>query len=205
MDIYDHLKKDQILNKLILILGELKLYTKPPNQGYKYLVDSIIGQQLSVKASDSIISKVENHFGIQYDPQEIINATSENLRSLGVSARKAEYLKALSNEVINESIKFSSLELHDNNQVIEILSKVKGIGIWTSKMYLMFVLGRQNVFPEEDTAFKEQIKKLYCSGEDKNLENLFASLNKKWNPYQSYGVLYMWKSKDDKIDINDYQ
>ena len=89
-----------------------------------------------------------------------------------------------------------------NEEVIKKLTSVKGIGVWTAKMYLIFVLARKIVFPTEDSAFTDQIRKLYSVNGDGSLEKKMKELKRLWTPYESIGALYMWKKRDKKTVSN---
>lgn len=195
----NQLKKDEILSKIISKTAPVMMNKIFYKEGFNYLSDLIISQQLSIYAAKSIISKYKNYFGDDNNPKKILETTDIELRSLGISSQKAGYLKNLSFSVINNELNFKELEALSNQEVIDNLTMVKGIGTWTAKMYLIFVLGREDILPFEDGAISEQIKKLYKSKYD--FKQTIKILNIKWSPYQSIAVKYLWKAKDEGIEV----
>lgn len=196
-----HLKKDNILKNIINQLEPITLHKISSEHGFNYLSNVIISQQLSIYAAKSITTKFQNHFGLKYNPRQILDTSDIIMKSLGISSQKNKYLKNLSLSVENKIINFYDLEKLNNDDVITKLTCVKGIGVWTAKMYLISVLGRPDVFPNEDGAFTEQIKKLYSNKFNGEFNKMFSELNSKWSPYQSIAAIYIWKSKDEKLSV----
>jgi len=162
---------------------------------YPAVVRSIIGQQLSIKAAASIYKKFSTRFGKQPKPESISAASIEELRSFGLSNAKARYVKDLSEKILSNELSFKNISKKSNDEIINDLTKVKGIGVWTAHMFLIFTLGRLDVLPVGDLGIKNAIKKNYRLKELPN-ESQIAALckKKKWKPYQSIASWYLWMS-----------
>lgn len=183
------------------ILYEVAVKTKPfkilphPNP-YTRIIRSIIGQQLSVKAASTIYARLENLFPNKLImPEILISIHDEDLRTCGVSYQKISYLKDLSQKVIAGEVQLSKLSEMDNEQVIEELVKIKGIGQWTAEMFLMFTLARVDVFSFGDLGLQNAIKRLYKL-KNKPTVNEMEILSKNWSPYRTYAAMILWQSLD---------
>ena len=188
----DYLKQnDSILKNVINEIGECRLVKQKTD--FLFLVEAIISQQLSLKASESIIKKVKIYFDGQITPEKIQMTADAKLESVGISKRKLSYLKDLSNKIIENEISLDRLSELSNEEIIYTLSSVKGIGLWTSKMYLIFVLSREDVLPFEDTAFRNSYLKIYNSKEEE-YKSKIEEQRIKWHPYESIASWYIWAS-----------
>jgi DNA-3-methyladenine glycosylase II len=130
-------------------------------------------------------------------PEDILKISRAKIRSTGVSEAKTNYILDLSEKVFKKELKLQNLDKFDNEQVIEELTKVKGIGRWTAEMFLMFSLLREDIFSTGDQGLKNAIRNLYklkSHPTEKQLNNLF----KKWSPYKTYAARYLWKSLDNE-------
>ena len=184
--------KDKNLKKIILNSDDSFLETsKDP---FLTLFNSILGQQISVSAAASIKKKVTSIVNI--DPFSIINVKPELLKNCGVSRMKIDYLKDLSSKIIDKTISFKEMYSMPDNEVIEYLTKVKGIGTWTAEMFMIFHLGRSNVFPVKDIGIINSLVKIY--GEDKKNIN-FKKYYLLWNPWNTVACWYLWKNIDQEI------
>lgn len=184
---------------------------------FESLASSIVGQQLSNKVADVIWTRLVKFLGSEVDgipntvkslsnykqcdgcqitPEAIVAASVENLRSVGLSTNKATYLKNLSQAVIDGSLNLCNIQEISNDEIIMQLIKIKGIGRWTAEMFLIFSLGRQDIFSMGDGGLYNAIRKLY------SLENptkaQIQEITQKWSPYRSYASLYLWKSLDNE-------
>jgi len=191
-------ESDKKLKDIINYVGECRL--KPQKSCFLFLLEAIISQQLSLKASETIIRRLKEHFKNDITPRKIINTELNTLKTLGVSKRKASYLIDLSIKILNKEIQLEELDKLDNQQIIDTLTKVKGIGIWTSKMFLIFVLARPNVFPTEDTSFKNTIKKIY-NLDEKEFNKKADLIKEKWHPYESIASWYIWAFQNEDINV----
>lgn len=195
MDYIKHLKSsDVIMENLIKKYGIIRYrarYLEGEEHYFRNLITSIIGQQLSIKAAATIERRVVNYFNGEITPLQIINSNSDDLRLQGLSRAKVEYIKKLSSAVHNRQLNLSKINELSDNEVINELVKVKGIGKWTAEMFLIFSLKRQDVFSFSDVGLLNAIKKLY--GSALNREEL-VQLTDKWRPFRTYACLYLWRS-----------
>jgi DNA-3-methyladenine glycosylase II len=190
-------ENDVLLRTIIDKVGICDLCKK--DEMFRYLIRSIIGQQLSVSAAKSINEKVDNHFNSDFHPQAFAKTSIDQFKKIGVSSRKASYIFDLCHKINSAELILTNLIELDNLQIISQLTQVKGIGTWTAKMFLIFVLARTNVFPMEDLTFKNQLIDLY-SINPSEFDKL-DQLQKKWHPYESIAAWYLWRHKDLKLAI----
>lgn len=194
-----HLKKhDPVLAKVIAAHGFSTI--RPHKNYYQELVDSIISQQLSVKAARTIERRFCELFGSTDfpAPEQILEKDIDELRSVGLSRGKAAYVRDLAQHVVDGRVKFDHLDNLSNQDVIKELTDVKGIGEWTAHMFLMFCMGRLDILPVGDLGIKNGIQKLY--GLDRSptpdeVKEIAAKNN--WHPYESIAAWYIWQSLDN--------
>ena len=190
-------KRDPVLAPIIAA-APLPAFV-PHTDYYRTLVSSIIGQQLSVKAAASIRRRFTDLFDGEFpSPQQIITTDADTLRSVGLSRPKVAYVQDLAKHIIEGSVRFDTIEQLSNNEIIQELTAVKGIGVWTVHMFLMFCMGRLDVFPTGDLGIRTGMQRLYT------LETLPApdemiAISKKyhWTPYESVACWYIWHSLDN--------
>jgi DNA-3-methyladenine glycosylase II len=167
----------------------------PKRNYYDMLLRSIIGQQLSVQSASSIHRKFVSHFKNKPIPENIVATEHDILRSLGLSNAKVKYVKDLSEKVLAGEIKFKGLGTKTEEEIIEHLVKVKGIGVWTVHMFLIFTLGRLNVLPVGDLGLKRGIMNVYGLKKMPDERKIFKiSKKNQWAPYNSIASWYLWKS-----------
>lgn len=187
-----HFKKnDPVLHEAGIKIETLTLSIHP--QPFVRLCRSIIGQQLSVKAAQTIFDRFEKLFEKGINPADLLKTQNDDLRSCGISYTKISYLKDLAHKTLSEEIDLHSLKNFSNEEVIETLVKVKGIGAWTAEMFLMFSLGRPDVFSSGDLGLRNAIQKLYKL-KTKPTEKQIEKLTKKWSPYKTYASMILWRS-----------
>ena len=194
-----HLSKhDNTLSTIIKNIGIINLTR---HRRYFYaLLDAIIGQQLSIYAADKIASRFMDLFDKNPLPEQILDANDITLRSVGLSNAKVKYVKDLSQKVITKEIRLNKLSRMYDEEIIAELTKVKGIGVWTSHMFLIFTLGRLNVLPFSDLGIRKavmlnyQLKKL---PDEKKIRSIAKKYN--WDPYCSVVSRYLWKSLDNNL------
>ena len=195
----DYLKaNDPILGKVI---ARAPLPVIIPNKNYyQKLVESIISQQLSVKAADTIQKRFLDLFPADFpSPEDILATDIETLRGVGLSRQKASYIKDLATRVLDGSVQFSHLDSLTNAEVIAELVQIKGVGIWTVHMFLMFCMGRLDVLPTGDLGIKNGIYALYNLPEKPSPEDMeMIALNNNWHPYETVASWYIWHSLDNK-------
>jgi DNA-3-methyladenine glycosylase II len=194
-EILQHFKKvDPVLYYAYMQLADQELMTiHVPTDHFSALCREIIGQQLSTKVARVIFERFKNLF-----PKENITSTyligikQEALRAIGMSNSKAQFLLDLAQKVENKEISFAKLQQLDDEGVIRELVQVKGIGPWTAEMFLIFSLGREDVFSFGDLGLKNAIKKIYGLTNATNAD--IAEIVIKWSPYKSYACRILWKS-----------
>lgn len=182
------------------IIAKAGLPTIKPNDNYyASLIGSIISQQLSVKAADTI----EKRFLALFDsdlptPTEILSKSIEEFRTAGLSNAKAKYIKDLAQHIIDGKLKFDKFNELNNEEIITELVSVKGIGTWTAHMFLMFCMGRLDVLAVGDLGIRNGIKAIY-SLKDVPLANQVEAIAVKnnWHPYETAACWYIWHSLDN--------
>lgn len=187
------LKKDSCIGPLIKKYGHCSIRKEKKDRYFIDLVDAICGQQLSVKAAASIFGRVKEGLN-QITPKKILNTKDEKFRSWGLSRAKAVYIKDLAKKVKENEVEIKKLDKLEDERVREELIKVKGIGIWTADMFLMFTLARPDIFPIEDLGIRNGMKKLIKKDLDKEQMVRFAE---KWAPNRTLASWYIWKSLDN--------
>lgn len=196
----DHLKKsDPILAPIIQLAG-LPTFT-PHKNYYQELVESIVSQQLSVKAAATILKRFLDLFpGTEFPaPDQILSKSIEDMRSVGLSRQKATYIQDLAVKVIEGTVRFNHLDTLSNDEVVAELTQIKGVGVWTVHMFLMFCMGRLDVLPTGDLGIKNGIYKLYDLKDKPTPEEMELIAEKyNWHPYESVASWYVWHSLDNK-------
>jgi DNA-3-methyladenine glycosylase II len=186
-----HLRQDRKLAKVIDTVGKYNLpITKNP---YESLVEAIITQQLSGKAADSISGRFRGIYGRFPKPADVLKTSDTKLRKAGLSYMKISYIKDLSSKVESRELRLSYMKNLTDEEVIEQLTEVRGIGRWTAEMFLIFSLGRQDVLPVGDLGLKKGIQRLYSLSELPEKEQM-EKIAEKWRPYRSVATWYLWRS-----------
>lgn len=197
-----HLSSSDPVMKDLIIHYPAPKFEKHTNY-YHELVDSIISQQLSVKAARTIEGRFKDLFGGKFPtPEQILTKEIEELRAVGLSRPKAGYIQDLARKIIDGTVSFDTIDSLSNDEIIAELTKVKGIGVWTVHMFLMFCMGRLDVLPTGDLGIRNGIKKLYDLDhlpEPRDVE-LIAEKNN-WQPYESVASWYIWQSLDNTPSI----
>lgn len=197
-------RQDPVLAPVIAKYGLCTM--RPHKNYYQELVDSIISQQLSVKAARGIEHRFCELFGSSDfpPPAKILEKNIDELRSAGLSRGKAAYILDLAQHVMDGRLKFDHLDALSNAEVIRELTAVKGIGEWTAHMFLMFCMGRLDVLAHGDLGIKNGIRNLYNFEHlptPQNIQELAAK--NKWHPYESVACWYVWQSLDNLPVIAD--
>lgn len=170
----------------------------PHTNYYQALVESVIGQQLSVKAAATIKGRFIDSFGHFPLPEELIEKTEDELRAVGLSYSKARYIQDLARHILDGSVRFEHLASLPNDQIINELIVVKGIGEWTVHMFLIFCMGRLDVLATGDLGIKTAIKSLYSlDGLPTPEQVAVLSAKGKWHPYESIVCWYLWQLLDN--------
>ena len=193
-----HLSKDKKLKKLI---GQQQIFELRQEKNICiYLCASIMSQQLSTKVATVIYNRFLNLFkGIEPTPQQILDMPVETLRSIGLSNAKASYVHNVARFAQGKGMDKKKLDRMSNEELIEYLTEIKGVGKWTTEMLLMFALGREDVFAVDDLGIQNAMIGLYqLNKEDKKQLKLeMLRISKKWSPYRTYACLHLWHWKDN--------
>ncbi|GAA4034371.1 DNA-3-methyladenine glycosylase [Sphingomonas rosea] len=166
-------------------------------RGTAALLRTIVGQQVSVAAADSMWRKLTEAYGDPPDLERLVAASDEELRALGQSRQKSGYLRSLAGLVLSGELDLANLP-DDDEDAIALLTKVKGIGRWSAEIYLLFAEGRADVFPAGDLAVQIELGRLLGSGErpsEKWLRERAAS----WSPYRGAAAVLAWHSYNTKV------
>jgi len=177
---------------------------RPHKNYYQELVESIISQQLSVKAAASILKRFVALFGDEFpSPQHILTKDIDTYRTVGLSRGKAAYIRDLAQHVIDGRVKFDHLDTLSNDEAIAELTAVKGIGEWTAHMFMMFCMGRLDILAHGDLGIKNGIQKLYGLDHQPTAQEVMdVAKKRKWHPYESVACWYIWHSLDNKPAVS---
>ncbi len=192
-----HFKKvDPVLYE-IAIKVKLENYPKPEDY-FIDLVDSIISQQLSGKAAATIFGRFKKLFkNEKITPEELIKLNDQTIRTAGISFSKIKYIKGIAEAVKNKDIDLKKLDNLTDEEVIGELIKLKGIGNWTAEMFLMFTLGRPDVFSTGDLGLQNAIIKHYKL-KNKPTKDELLRISEKWSPHRTIASRILWKSLESK-------
>lgn len=191
-----HLKKsDPVLAAIIERIGPYRIEYGDPT--FHSLAEAIVYQQLNGKAAVTIFKRFADLAGNPITPQGILKLTDEQMRAVGLSKQKSSYLKEMAERAIRGELDFSRLGNMTDAEVIEHLTQVKGVGVWTAQMFLMFTLKRPNVLPTGDYGIQNAIRKHYRKRKLPRPAHM-EKIAKSWEPYRSVACWYLWKSMDIK-------
>ena len=194
-----HLSKDKKLSALIKKHGKFKLH-KRKNICLR-LCASIMSQQLSTKVADVIYKRFLNLFEGKFPlPEEILLVKPATLRTIGLSNAKASYVHNVARFAVENGMSAAKLYRMSNEEIIDYLTQIKGVGQWTVEMLLMFSLAREDVFAQDDFGIQTSMKQLYKiknTGKKKMKEQMI-SVSEKWKPYRTYACLHLWHWKDNE-------
>jgi DNA-3-methyladenine glycosylase II len=194
-----HLRNaDPILAEIICRVGPCEFVKREPT--FETLARSITFQQLSGKAAGTIFGRVRKAAGRRFTAAAFLRLTPEELRACGLSRQKIASLTDLAERVYRREISFRKLDNLSDEEIIALLSQVRGVGIWTAQMFLMFALQRPNVMPLSDLGIRNAVRKAYGLEALPNAAEL-AQLAQKWHPYCSVASWYLWRSLDGDAGI----
>lgn len=186
------------------IIGQLIAHYPAPTfhkhgNYYQELVDSIISQQLSVKAARAIETRFKGLYGGNFPtPEQILDTDIEVLRGVGISRPKARYIQDLAMKILDGTVKFDHFDHQSNEEIIAELTAVKGIGEWTAHMFLMFCMGRLDVLPVGDLGIRNGVMALYDFSTTASPQDIVNIANThQWHPYESVASWYVWQSLDN--------
>jgi len=192
---YSHIKKrDPKLRPILEARGVIAF--KPGGEPFESLVESILSQQLAGSAASAIIKKVRALFPDgELEARRMHRMDPKKLRAAGVSPQKLTYLKDLSSRVVKGTLDLGALESMTDEEILEVLDEVKGIGPWTIHMFLIFTLGRPDVLPVGDYGIQASVQRVYGLAElPKKAE--IERLAEGWHPYSTVASLYLWHARD---------
>ena len=183
------IKKLTSSHKIFLFIKDK--YGIPPNwqrpEGFVSLSKIILEQQVSLASAEAHFKKLNNYLD-EFSPSEILKLTDEEMRACQISRQKAKYLRALSQAIVNKELNFDSLSRLNPIEVRKILTSIKGIGEWTTDIYLMFCLQTKDIFPLGDIALITTIKELTKV----KTKSGVIRLTQKWKPYRSLAAYFLW-------------
>ncbi len=183
---------DPILSSVITRVGRITI-TRSHNY-FLSLCREIITQQLASGAAHAIFGRFGKLFPRGHvTPERVLALPDEVVRGTGASWAKVRYIKDLAHNVVFKKIHLNNLNVLDDEAVVQELIKVKGIGRWTAEMFLMFSLGREDVFSYGDLGLRRAIQKLYKFKKEPTIKQM-ERLTKKWSPYRTYAARILWKS-----------
>lgn len=192
------LRKDPLLTDMIDIIGDYTL--KKRNHHFSVLIESIISQQLATGAAEAIFKRFKDLYPKFPTASEILSTRKSKLRLVGLSGMKIEYLKDLSRHIEQGKLDIKSLAKKSDEDIIANLTQVKGIGRWTAEMFLIFSLGRQDVFPVDDLGLRKGVQRIFSMPDIPKPKEV-EKIGQRWKPYRTIVTWYIWKSlqKFDKI------
>ena len=186
-------KKDHVLRKIIKKYNKGFLTTR--NNPFFSLCRTIIGQQISTKAADSIWTKFEKKCKKNIKPKIILKISSRDLKKAGLSRQKISYLKNIAKAFTNKSFDVNKLKKMNDIDAIDHITKLKGLGVWSAEMFLMFNLNRPNIFPIKDIGLLRAISKNYKTTYPPS-KKFLEKISKIHNGYRTVFTWYMWRSID---------
>ncbi len=201
--ILDHLASaDPVMSRLIKEWGPLSITASPQDDYFFTVLDAIASQQLSSKVAATIVGRIRALVPGQDTPtaEQIFAIPDQTLRDVGLSWAKVSYIKDLAKRVVSGELDLVHVSQMDDEEIIKELVAVKGIGRWTAEMFLLFSLGRPDVFAVDDYGLRAAMKRLY------NLPDLpkpapMREIAEPWRPYRSYASLYLWRSLDNSPKV----
>jgi len=192
-----HLSKDEKLKKLIEQHGPFEL--KKQKKLWLYLCFSIMSQQLSTKVARVIKQRFLDLYDKEPTPQQVVDTPFEKLRGVGLSNAKVNYVQNVARFEIEKGMDHKKLVKMNNEEVIEYLTEIKGVGRWTVEMLLMFALCREDLFAIDDLGLQQAVINLYdLKHRKKKIMNAkILKISEQWSPYRTYACLYLWRWKDN--------
>jgi DNA-3-methyladenine glycosylase II len=187
--------------KDLLIRDLLKKFGLPKSgvemDVFNALVRSIVSQQLSIKAAQTIYQRFRALFSEKPSPKSLKSVDHETLREVGLSHQKARYVQNVAQFFEEKNLQAIRWDDWSDEEVINMLTEIKGVGTWTVQMLLMFTLGRQDVFPVDDLGIQQGMKRFYgLEEEGKELKNKLVRIADRWKPYRSIASKLIWIAKD---------
>jgi DNA-3-methyladenine glycosylase II len=189
---------DPILAEIIAKVGPYRLITRKAN--FETLAKSITFQQLSGKAAGTIFKRLKQAAGGRLTPRSFLRVSENQLRACGLSRQKIASITDLAERSVRREIQFSRLPYLTDDEIIERLCRVRGVGLWTVQMFLMFALERQNIMPLSDLGIRNAVHKAYKLADAPKPADL-ARIAERWHPYCSVATWYLWRSLEGEAQI----
>lgn len=187
---------DPVLGEIIRVNGTIS--HNPQSDYFAALCESIISQQLSVRASDTIFRRFREATDV--DPVRVLALDEAAQKTIGLSGQKARYLRDLADHFVRDAKVFDHLDALSDDDVITELTKVKGIGVWTAQMFLMFTLARPDIFAPDDLGLINAITKVY-NLPTRPTKQEALTFAEKWSPHRTTAAFHLWHSLDNKQRI----
>lgn len=187
-------KTDPKLGHIIKRVGPCRLHAFAPRDPFEALCMSIASQQLSTKAADTIFRRFCDLFPDRKPvPERVMTLADDEIRAVGFSRPKVAYIKDLASHVTDGRLDLKGLKKHPDDEVMRQLVAVKGIGRWTAEIFLMFRLGRPDIFPADDLGLMNAVQRTYGMRKRPDAKRL-RKMCETWKPYRSVAAWYLWQS-----------
>lgn len=186
------IEKDSRFEQIVQNVGPITIHL---DKNYVHaLISAIIAQQLSGKVAQVIERRVYDYFKQDITTKKILDEDEQNLRNLGLSFPKIKYLKSLALCIDSRLVTFERIDEKSDQEIIDMLVQVKGIGVWTAQMFLIFAMGKMDVFSSLDLGLRNGVKKLY---RNENLtKDEIEVISQQWTPHRTIASLYIWRFID---------
>jgi len=199
MEAIEHLRRsDPVLASIIERVGDYAIQFREP--GFETLVRSIVYQQLSGRVASVIFGRLLAATGGRLTPENVLKLRPARMRALGLSTQKTAYIRDLARHTRDGAVRFEDLAHAADPEVIEHLTQVKGIGVWTAQMFLMFALRRLDVLPTGDLGIRNAMRKAYGLKELPSPAEMEA-LAARWRPYCTVASWYLWRSLEGEAAL----
>lgn len=189
-----HLSKtDKTMKKIIAKVPPIQI--TPTDDYFKCLVWSIISQLVSSKAADTVSARLSAYCKDLIDPATLLQIDTETYRTFGIGPQKSGYIKSLAQAFVEHGEELGNLHLLDDREVVKRLTAIKGVGKWTAEMFLIFGLGRLDVFAPDDLGLRNAMVRHFDIGSDPSRKDLVVYAER-WAPYRSVASILLWRSLD---------
>lgn len=196
-----HLSQDKKMAEIIAS-SNFQIHFRPVERSVLApLLESIVSQQLSVKAADTIHSRFLQLFDTPLPtPHAILGIDDAALRAVGLSGQKVKYIKNVASFALENSLEIDDMEKRSDEEIIQLLTQIKGVGQWTVEMILMFTLQRPDIFPIDDLGIYQSIIEAYQLDiqDKKEMRKAIFAIAENWRPYRTWACRYLWKWRDAK-------
>lgn len=192
-------ERDPVLARLIEGYPSPRIH--PTHDYFPRLIESIISQQLSIKAAETILRRFLDLFGENFpSARDVLAMPDETIRACGISRPKIAYIKDLAQKIESQDLSFHNFTARSNHEIVTELTAVKGIGTWTAHMFLIFCMGRLDVLPTGDLGIQNGVKKLYVLEHATPDQMTDIARQHNWAPYESVASWYIWQSLENTAD-----